>query len=316
MISTPLDRCSKNVTVEPIIISELKLRDIQRHVFGAYLMERADDAALEDAPKPFNRLGVDGADNVLMLGMINGCVRISFVETLVANPLIGAKQTYFFRDGLIDESDQGCGADVIDNARDHVTLAAHSASDNRFAGCGRTGLEVALNPMPVLGFAADEGFVNFHNAAKLGFRFDQSRADFVAHGMRRTVAAEAHDTLNLEGANSLLAGQHQMGDAEPLAERLVRVLKDRARDMREAITRVRSALVALPLEGHRPDRKDLWIATARANHPIRPAPRYQVRLASIFVRERRFELSDGHLMNWSRSAGHLASPIYGGQYGM
>lgn len=28
------------------------------------------------------------------------------------------------------------------------------------------------------------------------------------------------------------------------------------------------------------------------------------------------KLSDGHLVNWFRSAGHVVSPVYGGQYGM
>jgi hypothetical protein len=43
--------------------------------------------------------------------VVNGGVRISLVETLVANPLIGAEQAYFFSDGFIHESDQGRGAD-------------------------------------------------------------------------------------------------------------------------------------------------------------------------------------------------------------
>jgi len=42
------------VGVLPIIVTELKLRNIQRHIFGANFVETADDAALEDAPKPFS----------------------------------------------------------------------------------------------------------------------------------------------------------------------------------------------------------------------------------------------------------------------
>jgi hypothetical protein len=315
-ISRALNRCSENVAVEAIIIPELELRNVEWHVFGAYLVERADDPALEDRPKALNRLGVDSADNVLMLGVVNCGVRIGLIEALVANPLIGAEQANLFRYSLVDERDQGRGADVIDDAGDDVALAADSASNNRFSGSGRTGLAVALVPMPVLRLATDEGFVDLDNAAELGFGFDEGSADFMAHGMRRTVAAEAHDALNLEGANSLLARQHQMSDAEPLAERLIRILKDCARDMREAIASVRSALIALPFEGHRSNRKYFGIATARANHALRPTARDQIRLASIFIREHRLKLSDGHLMDLFRSAGHVASPVYGGQYGM
>lgn len=316
MKSNALNCRSKNVGVKAVIVAELKFRDVQRHVLGADLVERADNASLEDAPKALNRLSVNRADNILMFCVVNRRMRIRLVETLVADPLVGAEQANLLRHGLVNEGDQRGGADVINNAGDHVALAADSASNNRLAGSGRTGLAVALNPVTVLGFAADECFVNFDDAAKLGFRFDQRRTDFVAHGMRRPVVAEAHDALNLEGANPLLACQHQMGDAEPVAERFVRVLKDGARNVREAIASVRSALVALPLEGHGADRKHFGVAAARADHAIRPTACDQVSLASFLIGKRRFELSDSHLVNWSRFAGHLASPVYGGQYGM
>jgi hypothetical protein len=44
-----LNSRSKNVSIEAIIIAEFKFCDQQRHVL-ADLVERADDAALEDAP--------------------------------------------------------------------------------------------------------------------------------------------------------------------------------------------------------------------------------------------------------------------------
>ena len=53
--------------------------------------------------------------------------------------------------------------------------------------------------------------------------------------------------LNLEGANALLAGEHQMNDPEPVPQRLVRVLEDRPGDDGEAIA-VRRAFLALPVE--------------------------------------------------------------------
>jgi hypothetical protein len=71
-ISRALNRRSENVIVEAIIIPELELRNVKWHVFGADLVERANDAALENAPKALNRLGVDRADDILMLGVVNG----------------------------------------------------------------------------------------------------------------------------------------------------------------------------------------------------------------------------------------------------
>jgi hypothetical protein len=89
MISNSLNSRSENVVIETVIISELKFCDVERHIFGADLMERADDAALEDAPEAFDGLGMNGTNNVLALRVVNGGVRISLVEALVANPLIG-----------------------------------------------------------------------------------------------------------------------------------------------------------------------------------------------------------------------------------
>jgi hypothetical protein len=89
---TSLNRRSENVVIEAIIIAKLELSDIERQVFCADFVERADDAALENAPETFNRLGVNGTDNVLPFSVVNGGVGIVFVETLVADPLIGAEQ--------------------------------------------------------------------------------------------------------------------------------------------------------------------------------------------------------------------------------
>jgi len=60
--SASLDRRSEDIRVRPIIITELELRNIERHIFAAHFVERADDAALEDRPEAFNRVRVDRAD--------------------------------------------------------------------------------------------------------------------------------------------------------------------------------------------------------------------------------------------------------------
>ena len=82
--------------------------------------------------------------------------------------------------------------------------------------------------------------------------FGEPGADAMAHVPSGSVGAEAHHPLDLEGANSLLAGQHEVDDAEPVAKRLIGVLEDRAGDMREAVVGLgRRALVALPIPWHR-----------------------------------------------------------------
>jgi hypothetical protein len=96
--SESLDRRSENIRVLPVIVAELELGDIERHIFAAHFVECANDATLEDRPKTFDSLGVDCADDILASGMVNDAMRIFAVKPFVAAPLIGAKQADFVRD--------------------------------------------------------------------------------------------------------------------------------------------------------------------------------------------------------------------------
>src|ERR1700730_15568986 len=111
MISASLNSRAKNIIVEPIVVSELKLRDVQRQILGTDLVERADDTALEDAPEAFNRLSMDGTNNVLPLGVIDGPVREFYAKMLVTSPTVGAEQANLVRHGLVNERLQRDGAD-------------------------------------------------------------------------------------------------------------------------------------------------------------------------------------------------------------
>ena len=86
-----------------VVVAELKLGNIERHVFFADFVEAADDAALDDRPEAFDCLGVDRADNLLLLGMVDNGVRIFLAEMLVADPLIGAEQRHLVRHGFMHE---------------------------------------------------------------------------------------------------------------------------------------------------------------------------------------------------------------------
>ena len=306
---TSLNRRTENVIVEAVIISELEFGNIQRHVFLADLVERADNAAFHNRPETLNRIGVNRTDDILMRGVADDAVREAVAKVSVPGMLVGANEADPIRNRFMHETIKRFGISAVDDAGNHVTLALHRADDGGFARAESASAAAAFIPMLVVPLAAKETFVNFNDPAKLGFRLNERGADFMAHGMRRAVAAEAHDALNLEGANSLLAGQHQMGNAEPVAERLIRVLKDGASNVRKAIA-VNLASLALPVIA-RCQRVNLLIATARAANAIRPAPRDQVAAAIFLIGKRRFELSDGHLMDWLGAA-HGVSSFVGG----
>ena len=83
-LSTSLNRRSEDVRVLPVVVTELELGDIERHIFAAHFVECADYAALEDRPESFNGLSVDCADDILTARMVNGRVWIILVERVVA----------------------------------------------------------------------------------------------------------------------------------------------------------------------------------------------------------------------------------------
>lgn len=298
----------KHVRIETVVVAELKLRDVQRHIFGRHFVERANHATLENAPKALNRVRVDRADNILMLAVVNLFVRQVAKIIAIARPRVGRQQANLVGNRLVDEIDHGLGVDPLQHADNHVALPFDGADQRRLAFRGAMPPFV---PVAILVLAADPCVVNLDNAAKLLLRGDQRRADFVAHGMGRLVATEAHHALDLEGAHSLLAGKHEMGDAEPVAKRFFRVLKNRARQRRETVALWR-ALAALPMEGLVAGRiVEVRIATAGAMDAFRPAPRYEVAKAGFVVtkRETGLELGHGHLRDWFRALCHDVLPL-------
>jgi hypothetical protein len=310
MMLTSHDRRSKNVRVVTVIISELELGDIQRHIFAAHFVECADDAALEDRPEAFDGLRVDCADDILTARMVNSRVRVIPIERIVGRILIRTKQAHSMGDGFADERGKSIGTHVRDNARDHVSLSADGANDRRFAGPDAAGSTVAAAFIPMLVFrqAADECFIDFDNAAELLDILHQCGSDFVAHEPSGFIGTEAHVTTNLKSAHAFLASQHQVDNTIPVAKRLVGIFKNSIDQDREAITgrATRRAFRALPMPLARWQVIYSRIAATRAANALRPAARLQVRLAGVFARKHCLKLRGGKLMNrlWLFAARH------------
>lgn len=109
-----LNRRSENVGIEAVVITELKLRNIQRQIFLADLMIAADDAALEDAPEALNRIRVNCADNVLTVAVIDGAMLKSVVGKIAIGTIfVGSDQANFIADHFVYEGFGGLPSDVI-----------------------------------------------------------------------------------------------------------------------------------------------------------------------------------------------------------
>jgi len=314
----PLNHRSEDVRVEAVIIAELELGDIERHVFAADLVERADDTALEDRPETFNRIGVNCADDVLMCGVVDSFVWIAGQRPIDV-AFVGCEQADFVRHDLPHEGLSVNAIHALQNASNDVALALDGSDDRSFCGRRVLAASAPLVGVFVLVLATNKCFIDLDNAAKLiHVTFDQRRSDPVAHIPSGFVRSEAHGPHDLEGAHSLLAGEHHVSDAIPVPERFIRVLEYGSGDMGEAVGDTLAAIHALPFEGHRLERIDVGAAATRAMDALRPPAGDQIGLAGLFVGKYGLELGDGQLMNGLGAfrAGHGGSPVYGGQYGM
>src|SRR5262249_46810025 len=101
--SAPSYGLSENIGVMPMVVAELKFRNVQRHVFGAHLVECADDAALEQRPETLNRVGVNGTHNVFLFRVIHDLVRIGIAKLRVAAPRVRREQADLVRHDLLNE---------------------------------------------------------------------------------------------------------------------------------------------------------------------------------------------------------------------
>ena len=224
------------VLVESVVVPEFKLRHVQRKILFADLMKRTHHATLEDRPEALDGVGVDCANDVLPLRVIDDFVWILFLQLPIAHPLIGHQQTHVIRHGFTHEAGQSLSLHVRNDASYHVALALNRSDHNRLPRSRSARAAVSVAVVPVLGLASNECFIHLNNTAQLGrVSCGQRYADAMAHIPGRLVRTEAHETEDLQGAHALLARQHEMGDLKPIHQRFVRVLVDRARDVREAI---------------------------------------------------------------------------------
>ena len=132
MLSAAVYSRSEDVRIGAVVVAELKFRDIERHVFGADFVEAANDTSLKDAPKAFNRVGMERADNVLLAVVIDRLV-IVFVEAPIDFAFIRGEQADLIGNHFADESGCDFTGYMRENASDYVTFAADRTDDRSFS---------------------------------------------------------------------------------------------------------------------------------------------------------------------------------------
>jgi hypothetical protein len=264
-------------------------------------MERTHNAALHDRPEPFNGVGMNRTVDVLPLTMTDNAVRMSVPKMLIAPVFVCGDQANPVGYRKANEGIQSLFGGVLDYSGNYIALAPYSTDNDSFT-CAASSAHIATPAFPfvfVLGFASDKSFVHFNIADEL-LKFDiaQCSANLVAHQQGSIVGTEAHVTHDLQRANTFLASEHQVHYAEPVAQRLVGVLKDCANQHREAVANIiRRAFVAVPVMWFGSMYMSFCTAARAAYYAVRPAISGKVNPASIFVRKVFLELHNTHLVN-------------------
>jgi hypothetical protein len=293
-----------------IVVAELKLRDVERQILGADLVERSNNAAFEDGPEAIDCARVNRADDVAALLMMDGASP-KFLQPIVHVAFVGREQANFVGHHFPHEAVNVVLGHAIKHASDDVALAAYRPNDGGLARTFATAPATALVPMPIVILAADPSFVNLDNAHELQeFLVLQSRPNTVAHIPSSLKRAEAHVAVDLSRANTLLAGQHQVDDPEPLPQVNIRVFKNCADEVREPISPALPAIGTFPFPFHGFERIDAITATAGAMDALGPPIANQIGVAGVFVREHGLKLTDGHLHDLAGlfCSGHDGSP--------
>ena len=123
----------ENIRVHAVVVSELKLGDIQRQIFFAHLMECADDTAFEDRPEALNRIRVNRANNVLAHFMVHFLARI-FFQRVINAVIVGRQQANLVGNDFAHEALRGFGRNAFQDAGDDVALPLDCADDRGLAG--------------------------------------------------------------------------------------------------------------------------------------------------------------------------------------
>jgi hypothetical protein len=277
-------------------------------ILPTYLVVSSNNSALQDRPESLNRVGVNRANDMLANSVIDGLMRETALQAAIAGISIGAEKANSVRYGLSHESLKRESVCALDNAGNDIALALDRANDGGLAGVSAPARSAFLVPMPVLIATANVGFVNLNNSAKLLDVLNHRSSDFVAHKPSSFIGAESHIAEDLKGAHALFADQHKVRDSVPIFQRLIRVLKDCAGQMREAIAFI-GASIALPFKVHRGDFINTRGTASWAANALWPTSCYQIPDAIILSLKQIFELLHSQLVDcfWMFRTAHCGS---------
>src|SRR5258708_17638827 len=124
-LSSSLDCRREHVAVVAIVVAPLKFIHIEREIFLADFVERADDAALHDGPESLNGVRMNSTDYILILLVHHNAMRPTLVQVVVDFGFVRRNQADSVRHGLFDERLHRAPVGMLDYSRNDVSFAGH-----------------------------------------------------------------------------------------------------------------------------------------------------------------------------------------------
>jgi hypothetical protein len=293
--SAPSYGAPKDVRIFAVVEPKLKLVQVQRQVLLRDMMVGPDYATLQQAPKRIQVLSMNFAAYILTSRVLDGIVRESeHVQVVITLPFVRRDQINFLAYGLTHKAIEGCGIGVLDHLADDVALTGDRTNDRSLVAT-QSALTAFLIPVPVLVLSTHIGFVYFNDSHEfLEVGIGQSSTEPMTHKPRRAIRTGTDHPMDLQGADALFAGEHQVQDFKPDQQLVIRVLEDRPADDAEAIV---LAVLTEPMKRSRVELVDGGIAATQALHAVGPAMFHQISLTGGFIWEEGVKVRKRHLAN-------------------
>lgn len=241
----------KQVRTFTPIESESHFRAISLEMLGADFVPCADDSALEKRERRFDSIGVNIAlhvDSELVLDSpMLWAVSSATNRTAILMEIISQEQFNILGDVLSDVLFKRAGLHVRSMKESQLPAALPNADYDLFV----FGATPRLSVME----SANISFVHFDLASeKRLLAFDHCVPNTMAEIPGSFITADSESALNLASAHALLCFAEKQGRKEPLVERQMRVVKNRASGNGEliiALFAVKQLLLSFELnDGH------------------------------------------------------------------
>lgn len=291
---------------DAVVVAEIELRQIAVQVLFRAMLINAFHATLEHAEIVLNRVGVDDratfVSDILLCRMLGRLVvNERGADVRIEAAFVGVERAFLvdvcryqlsnvFLVGGLDMESADLAA-TFDQTKHRALVGRAGLAAARERGAARRHCRCRAGLLAEIGFVGFDGLAFAANRAKVAF----------AHGFTNAMGQEPsrlerdfQNAVKLVGADTLLAGAHQVDCLQPLVQRDMAFFEDRADANRELLAAFAALLEAVALNAFRVFLGRLGVdafqlvdaahaATVRANWTFRPQDAFHMSEGSSLV---------------------------------